>query len=98
MVSGWSDWGLSDKGLFDKRTKWSMAELVKDQMLEDEMAKDEIVEDEVDINRFTIGGTTPQPKTMSMFCALSQNYNTFWENKYTSCSKLIKDLKNSIKI
>ena len=50
------------------------------------------------------GGTAPHtPKSckISMFCALSQNYQHLFlkkKYKYASYSKLSKELKNSIKI
>ena len=40
----------------------------------------------------------PKSSKISMFCALSQNYQHLFEKKYASYSKLSKELKNSIKI
>ena len=41
----------------------------------------------------------PKSSKISMFCALSQNYQHLFEKKiYASYSKLSKEIKNSIKI
>ena len=40
---------------------------------------------------------TPNQK-ISVFCALSQNYQRFYENDYASDSKLFEEIKNRIRI
>ena len=54
--------------------------------------------DKLDILRGT-APPTPKRSKISMFCALSQNYQHLFEKiMYASYSKLSKELKNSIKI